>query len=139
MKLSMALSSDSMARMIHLRAKEVDIAGSPELAAANHQVAVDLQNKIETFGSRAFKNPTGHLASSFQERPFRGGTEVGSDVPYARRREFGFSKQTDALGRYYAKDPADYYVRKAVKAEKDVIPQYYNVGLQDLFDKEFPA
>lgn len=137
--LSLNLSSDSLARLVHLRGKQVDIAGSDEVAAANHQVAIDLQNKIERYGSAQFKNPTGRLASSFRETTLAGGVEVGSDLPYARRREFGFSGMTDSLGRYYADDPGYFYVQRAISEEKDLIVQYYNVAMQDLFDKEFPT
>lgn len=39
--------------------------------------------------------------------PWEGVVGFSPMAPYARRREFGFDNQTDALGRYYALDPID--------------------------------
>lgn len=60
-------------------------------------------------------NPTPLLDLSFtvSARPY--GAEAGSDLPYSRRREFGFSGKTDSLGRYYAHDPGAFYLQKTLQ------------------------
>jgi hypothetical protein len=63
---------------------------------------------------RDFKNPTGVLASdivALMEAHFQ--SAVTSGVPYAWRREEGFSGQTDALGRFYPYDPGIHYMQNA--------------------------
>ena len=64
----------------------------------------------------------------YAESPWVGRVGVGKEVPYARRREFGFDNQTDRLGRYYALDPADdakranmFYLRRALQASQPYI------------------
>ena len=60
-------------------------------------------------------NPTPLLDLSFTMTPRSYGAEVGSDLPYSRRREFGFSGKTDSLGRYYAHDPGAFYLKKTLQ------------------------
>lgn len=137
MNIAIKLSEESLARLAHLKAHNISLAQSPGFRAANEQIIVDLQNKIETYGSRRFKNPTGRLVSSFRGVIQDDGFEVGSELPYARRREFGFSNRTDALGRYYASDPGAFYLKKAITAEKAIMGQYYNVAIEDTFNAAF--
>lgn len=62
----------------------------------------------------------------FVAAPLVGVVGVGKEVPYARRREFGFDNQTDRLGRYYPMDPIDADKRSHMKylyrALKDTRP-----------------
>lgn len=58
-----------------------------------------------------WQHPTGQLEGSLkvqQESPMV--TAIGSDLPYARRREEGFSGMTDSRGRYFANDPGEFYM-----------------------------
>lgn len=73
-------------------------------------------------------NPTGTLDTSFTvlARPY--GAEAGSDLPYSRRREFGFSGKTDRLGRYYAHDPGAFYMQKTLQD----LPAHVNDALSQL-------
>lgn len=62
--------------------------------------------------------PTGALEDSMQimsQSPYE--LEVGSPLPYSRRREFGFSGMVDSLGRYYPHDPGAYYLEAAAYQE----------------------
>lgn len=55
------------------------------------------------------------------ESPWRGVVGVGQQVPYARRREFGFSGMTDALGRFYPHDPGSFYLHGGLDASQPFI------------------
>lgn len=69
-----------------------------------------------------FKNPTGVLASSLyqvKDSPFE--VTIGSDEPYAARRNWGFSGMTDSLGRYYPNDPGIYYAEDGMNESLDEI------------------
>lgn len=43
--------------------------------------------------------------------PLVGEVSTGKEIPYAKRREFGYDRQTDTLGRYYPMDPIDFEKR----------------------------
>ena len=63
-------------------------------------------------------NPTGALEASITadaSTPYE--VIVGSDLPYARRREFGFTDMVDSLGRFFPYDPGAFYMLGA--AEQD--------------------
>ncbi len=69
-----------------------------------------------------FAHPTGKLASSIApvlDSPFE--VQIGTGVPYARRREFGFSGMTDSLGRYYPYDPAKPYMAPALASNEQAV------------------
>lgn len=71
---------------------------------------------------RVFANPTGQLADSISFRmasPME--AEVGVGVPYGRRREYGFSGMTDALGRFYPYDPGKPYLGPALEEDIPLI------------------
>jgi hypothetical protein len=56
-------------------------------------------------------NPTGELSDSWvplQTSPYE--VQASSSAPHAARRNWGFSGQTDSLGRYYANDPGAFYI-----------------------------
>lgn len=74
-----------------------------------------------------WKNGTGTLDSSFTMTPRPYGAEVGSDLPYARRREFSF-KGPDSLGRMFPNDPAAYYLKKTLQD----LPSQANDALKQL-------
>jgi len=69
-----------------------------------------------------FANPTGALASTIGivvESPFE--IIVGSESPYAARREYGFSGMTDSLGRYFANDPPKPYLGPALQDNQQAV------------------
>jgi hypothetical protein len=77
-----------------------------------------------------FQNPTGPLEDSLgfeMETPYQGW--MGSDSAYARRRNWGFSGMTDALGRYYANDPGIEYMEHAIEAATPDITGYYKTAI----------
>ncbi len=80
-----------------------------------------------------WKKPTGALAGSFSVRPHTGGAEGGTDLPYGRRREFGFSGRTDSLGRYYANDPGAFYIQTTITQLGDKVLEPYIEALEELF------
>jgi hypothetical protein len=54
---------------------------------------------------------------------------TGSDLPYAPRREWGFSGKTDRLGRYYPNDPGGFFMTAAIEdagALKEISAIYIN-------------
>lgn len=62
-----------------------------------------------------WQNPTGALSDSIHFiQTSATYFEIGSDLPYANRREYGFSGMTDSLGRYYANDPGAYYMQTSL-------------------------
>lgn len=76
--------------------------------------------------------------------PWEGYVGVGEEVPYARRRELGFDQQTDALGRYYAMDPADptkranmFYLKRGLQASEPFISSAFatstRMALREMF------
>lgn len=86
---------------------------SPEVQQAMNdggQTLVDaLRNNMH------WMNPTGALSDSWaplQTSPYE--IQVGSADPKAARRNWGFSGQTDSLGRYYASDPGAFYIENGM-------------------------
>src|SRR5450755_1579586 len=73
------------------------------------QVAAHIIELIPT--NMHWQNPSGVLESSF----FYDGNSVTSDVPYAHRREVGFSGQTDSLGRFYPHDEGTFYMQQTLQ------------------------
>lgn len=73
-------------------------------------------------GAMHWENPSGDLERSIRpvhDSPYE--LQVGSDLPYARRRELGFSGRTDRLGRYYAKDDGAFYMKRGFEASQSHI------------------
>lgn len=62
---------------------------------------------------------TGNLRRGLRaivDNPMQGRVGVVVSVPYARRRELGFSGMRDSLGRYYPHDPGSFYLRRGLDA-----------------------
>lgn len=55
--------------------------------------------------------------------------EVVSDLPYSRRREYGFSGMTDSLGRYFANDPGRFYMTDALAGNAAEIEQDFEYAI----------
>jgi len=63
-----------------------------------------------------WQNPTGALEGSIQVvMQDAYDALIGSDLPYANRREFGFSGMTDSLGRFYPNDPGAFFMTNAIE------------------------
>lgn len=95
---------------------------APAVQKAMGQGAELIAKKAQENTWEVFANPMGDLAATIQVVP-QSNYEVivGSDSPYAARREFGFSGMTDSLGRYYANDPAKPYLGPAMESEKTAV------------------
>src|SRR5258708_3522889 len=68
---------------------------------------------------QVFAHPTGKLASTIY--PWLASSsemEIRVDSPYGARREYGFSGQTDSLGRVYAHDPGKTYFGTALSVNQ---------------------
>jgi hypothetical protein len=73
-------------------------------------------------GNMHWEHPTGALENSIQvvnDSPYE--IEVGSSLPYARRREFGFTDMVDSLGRYFPYDPGAYFMLHAYEDTSDEV------------------
>ena len=98
-------------------------------SAMNASVAKVMQESknaaAESFGhSPSGYIPTGYLMKAITghvESPWRGVVGVGQEVPYARRREFGFSGMTDSLGRFYPNDPGAFYLHTGLQRSQAFI------------------
>lgn len=106
-----------------------------ELLKAHKKSDEGLQDAAQT--NMHWKNPSGKLSGSLKpkiENPYA--SWMGTDLPYAMRRERGFSGKTDSLGRYYAHDPGAFYMDKALKQEKshidDIFTEAVNAALARL-------
>src|SRR6266566_5061281 len=69
-----------------------------------------------------WRHSSGALADSFGRAKRASYRAVGSDLPYARRREEGFSGRTDSLGRTYRNDPGAFYLQRAIKVVDAQVP-----------------
>lgn len=77
-----------------------------------------------------FKAPTGQLEESLMyvvESPYE--AWMGSELPYARRRDWGFSGMTDALGRYYPYDPGIYWAENTIAKDIRKIDNLFSDAL----------
>lgn len=80
-----------------------------------------IENTVTNYMYATFKNPQGDLEGAWQQTitPGKGGIEgaLANPLPYAWRRDRGFSGRTDSLGRYFANDPGIEYAEYALDAE----------------------
>ena len=120
MDISIELSDASKAMLAALKnAEGFELGKHPQIQQARDDVGGKIIKGIKTYAVSKFKNPTGTLAGSFDQQVTSDTNEVGSDLPYARRREFGFSGKTDSRGRFYQDDPGQIYMMDAIT---DVYP-----------------
>lgn len=103
----------------------VAFAGFPILMSQEVQAAMQEAGALLVESARNnmhWQNPIGALESSMQvmvDSPYE--IEVGSNLPYARRREFGFSGMVDRLGRFYPHDPGAFYMEAAAYETHDQV------------------
>lgn len=87
--------------------------------------------KEEAKSETLFMHPTGKLESRFLEPlystslPTISGA-VTNDSPYAFRREYGFSGQSDAIGRFYKSDPGTFFMARSLIHEYDDVRARFN-------------
>lgn len=88
---------------------------NPEVTQGLTEAGTLLTNAAVANTWSVFANPSGELADTIYPYVISP-TEVAIAVgaPHGRRREKGFSGMTDALGRFYANDPAKPYLQPAV-------------------------
>lgn len=114
-------------------AATTDLLTAAEMQAARRDVGKYIIRRVKVYGFSKFKNPTGALAGSFTMAETSRSIEVGSDLPYSRRREFGFTDRTDSLGRTYHNDPGQIYLMDAITDAYPYIGQRMVMGLSALF------
>lgn len=103
---------------------------TPEVQAAMSKGGDLLIAGMQAQMQAGFKNPTGALSSSLQKivsSPYE--IQVGSNSPYAWRRDQGFSGMTDRLGRYYPHDPGIAYVSGAEQQQGQAILQLLDAAV----------
>ena len=77
-----------------------------------------------------FRHPTGALEEAWEVEeltPYR--TSLANTSPYARRRNYGFSNMTDALGRYYAHDPGIGWAEITLVAEQYKVRDQFQAAI----------
>lgn len=105
-----------------------------EIAPTLQKIGEDIAYDAITNTWAVFANPSGKLASTIQAIPVDAmSIEVGSDSPYAARREFGFSGMTDSLGRTFENDPGKPYLEPALTANEDKIMQAMGAAMAEAF------
>lgn len=60
--------------------------------------------------------------------PWLGEVGVTNVVPYAQRRERGFSGMTDSLGRFYPSDPGSFYLQRGLEASRPFIAAAFSAA-----------
>lgn len=108
----------------------------PEMESAMQQIGDIIVQAAVANTWAVFAAPTGQLASTIMatlDGPLQ--VEVGSTSPYAARREFGFSGQTDSRGRHYVNDPAKPYLIPALEQNEDQIMLIMSNAAAEAFAK----
>lgn len=124
MKVSMGLTPQSMAAL-H-RFNEFSPRLKQNLSSAiYHQLQV-AQGRATAYMWEMFKAPTGELEDGWEPIDVQTASNavsgtLSNSIPWAWRREEGFSGKTDRLGRYYAKDPGIHYMRWVLNAQKETM------------------
>ena len=89
-----------------------------------------LEREAVDYMDARFINPTGALADSLERQMFSYDEgHLATNMPYARRREWGFSGMTDSLGRYYPNDPGIGYMEAAIRLAAPDITTYYETAI----------
>lgn len=86
---------------------------SPEVQAAMKSGGDALVEAMRN--NMHWQNSTGALSDSLypiQDSPYE--IRAGSNLPYAARRNWGFSGKTDSLGRLFVNDPGAYYAENGM-------------------------
>ena len=100
------------------------------MLGAGEATLAALQRESVDYMDATFHNPTGQLADSLEPQmfsPWEG--QLATNMPYGRRREWGFSGMTDSLGRLYPDDPGIEYFEHSIEVKTDEITGYYETGI----------
>ena len=100
------------------------------MLGAGEATLAALQRESVDYMDATFHNPTGQLADSLEPQmfsPWEG--QLATNMPYGRRREWGFSGMTDSLGRFYPDDPGIEYFEHSIEVKTDEITGYYETGI----------
>lgn len=122
MSFAALLDTESLNKLVHLAGFAVLL--DPEIQAALTQAGKQITEAAQANTWQVFDHPSGALAESIYpwlDSPEELQIVVG--VPYGHRREYGFSGQTDSLGRYFANDPARPYLVPALVANEEAVQQ----------------
>ena len=96
----------------------------PNLTIAMGESLDDIEFHAQEWMYGHFMNPLGPLEEAFTKHVYGGySAELWNDLPYAQRRNYGFSGMYDSLGRFYPYDPGIAW------AENAVANSYYDVDL----------
>lgn len=129
MQMSMELDTSSLAQIAHLMGARARF--DAEVEIADRDVAKKIVQEIPR--QTRWKSGNGRLDRSFRVAGSNGHYSVSSDLPYARRREKGFSGRTDAKGRRYTNDPGAFYLKAAIAVvDPHVEPRYVQAAGQAL-------
>lgn len=128
--LDIALDAASLATLHRFANYEAIL--EPELYKAMESGISILQAGATDFMWSHFRHPTGRL-----ENPESWEAEVvspylatlGNIQPYDRRRNYGFSNMTDALGRYYAHDPGIGWAELTIVEKQYKVEQYFQAAV----------
>ena len=104
---------------------------SEEVGQAMTEAGALLQQAAVDNTWQVFEHPTGQLASTIRyisDSPYE--VQIGSDSPYARRREYGFSGMTDSLGRTFAHDPGKPYMQPALDDNRNAVLSLIDAGVE---------
>ena len=111
---SLSFSPHALAEMAQFASFPVYM--SMEVQGALQQGGQTLVSAIRS--NMHWQKPSGKLEASIgvlTDSPYE--LQIGSPLPYARRREFGFTDMVDSLGRYFAHDPGAFYMLAAHNQE----------------------
>jgi hypothetical protein len=103
-----------------------------ELEKAMADSLRDLRYHAESYMYAEFQNPEGRLEDAFEEHvygPFT--SELINPLPYAWRRNEGFTGMTDSIGRTYSYDPGIRYMQEAIDAGYDDVQLNFEVALDN--------
>ena len=131
--LDIALDAASLGRVRAFAGYQATL--EPELETAMRQSAQALEQYAYAYMWRTFQNPTGQVEDSLGygvDSPYQ--AWMGTDSPYGRRLNYGFSGMTDSLGRTYAAWPAaapQGYLWAEHTAEDNVgeVERFFNLAL----------
>jgi hypothetical protein len=103
--------------------------------AEYHQMQIN-QQRATAYMYEMFKAPTGELEEAWNPisvvtQSNRISATLSNPSEYAWRREEGFSKKTDRLGRYYKKDPGIHYMRFVMRAQRKPMIQAIKAAVND--------
>lgn len=106
------------------------------MAPAMEQGGEVIAQTAEGLTWMVFASPTGQLADSIGNELVKPTgwlleDDVTVGVPYAARREFGFSGMTDSIGRHFTYDPAKPYMRAAIALDMGYLEALFSHALED--------